>query len=447
MKPSIIDPLRVGSQVTLTQGEWNVPVSANLELLADGVKVGSGKYHTLTADLLGKKLSVRVNASRSGFDPVTVTSDELGPVTEGVFNPTTPEIEDVPIVGVPLGVTLLNSTTRATYSYQWLAGGVEIEGADESEFTPTEAELGKTLTVRLTMSAPGYTNLERVSAPSVAVVGPGTLPFVPGTPPMITGLPTVGEGLEANHGGWEPTPATYDYQWLADGQPIPNATNFVLVPTADLVGKPVSVRLTVSRPGYISTSVTTPETAPISNGTPFGAPHDFTETGRTVTSIDLAWREVDDAVKYRIAYIPDSGTSSSKKLDVGRVTTRTLTGLKPNTAYSIEIAAIRGDGRVSEYTPRILAGTSELVAPADLRVTNRTTTSVTIAWTKCLACRYRIYRGIGSGTRTKIEVGDVDTATITGLKRGTTYTIDVASLLSDGTRSSYTPRIPATTAP
>ena len=41
----------------------------------------------------------------------------------------------------------------------------------------------------------------------------------------------------------------------------------------------------------------------------------------------------------------------------------------------------------------------------------------------------------------------MDKATITGLKPNTTYTIDIASLLNDGTRSDYTPRIPATTAP
>ncbi|MCW2799637.1 MAG: hypothetical protein JWQ70_1109 [Aeromicrobium sp.] len=71
---------------------------------------------------------------------------------------------------------------------------------------------------------------------------------------------------------------------------------------------------------------------------------------------------------------------------------------------------------------------------------------MTLTWTKAAGVpKYRIYRGIGSGTPTKTEVGDVDTTTITGLKPGTSYTIDIASLLADATRSSYTPRITATT--
>jgi hypothetical protein len=61
--------------------------------------------------------------------------------------------------------------------------------------------------------------------------------------------------------------------------------------------------------------------------------------------------------------------------------------------------------------------------------------------------KYRIYHGITSSTtRTKVEVGDVGTTKITGLKPDTTYAIDIASLLSDGTRSAYTPRIGGTTA-
>ena len=77
---------------------------------------------------------------------------------------------------------------------------------------------------------------------------------------------------------------------------------------------------------------------------------------------------------------------------------------------------------------------------------SRTSSSLTLAWTKVPGVpKYRIYHGIGSGTRTKTEVGDVDTVTIKGLQSGKTYSIDIASLLNDGTRSSYSPRITATT--
>ena len=80
-------------------------------------------------------------------------------------------------------------------------------------------------------------------------------------------------------------------------------------------------------------------------------------------------------------------------------------------------------------------------------MTDRTSTSLTLTWTKVPGVpKYRIYHGITSGTRTKIEVGDVGTTKITGLKPDTTYAIDIASLMSDGTRSDYTPRIGGTTA-
>jgi hypothetical protein len=418
-------------------------VRADHELLADGVKVGIGSGHTLTADLLGKKLSARVTATRTGYDPATVTTDEVGPVTEGIFTPSTPVIQDIPIVGVPLEVRQASG-----HSYQWLADGREIQGADKDVFTPTDAELGKTLTVRITRAKPGYVTLVEVSAPSEAVVASGTLPIDSVSPPGIFGLTTVGEDLQVTEGQWQPEsvhhPLDYDYQWLADGDPIPGATTFHLVPKTEHLGKRLSVTVTANRPGYVSKSVTTAETAPITTGTPFGVPRGFALTGTTVTSIDLSWREVDGAAKYRVSYRPSASTGSFTTVDVGGLT-RTLTGLKPNTEYELRVAAVRADGQLSPYST-IWISTRQLVAPNNLQVASQTPTSVTLEWTKVPGVpKYRMYYGIGSGTRTRVEVGDVSTKTITGLKPNTPYLIDIASLLNDGTRSSYSPKITATT--
>jgi hypothetical protein len=448
-KPWIEGNLRVGSQITLMNGEWNVPVLASVELLADGEKVGSSRYETLTADLLGKKLSVRVTASKHGWDPVTLTGDETAPVTEGIFShPATVEIQGVPIVGTPVEARLLNSNSSTTYAYQWLANGEDIAGADELEFAPTTAEIGKSLTVRLTMSNPGWKTAETISNVSDPVVAEGSLHVTPGTP-TITGSARVGESLEGGLGAWEPWgELRMSYQWLADGEPIPGAIDARHTLTAAQANKRISFQVTGERPGWTPATAVSAETGPVATSTPFGAPRDLTVTSNSVTSVGLSWTKVDGAAKYRIYYGIGSGTRT--KVEVGNVTTATLKGLKPGTGYSIDIAALRSDGTRSSYSPRINGQTESLDPPSDLAVSQTTSTSVTLTWTKAPGGvpKYRIYHGIGSGTRTKTEVGDVNTATIKGLKPNTTYSIDIASLLDDGTtRSAYTPRIPATTKP
>ena len=71
---------------------------------------------------------------------------------------------------------------------------------------------------------------------------------------------------------------------------------------------------------------------------------------------------------------------------------------------------------------------------------------IDVTWTKApYAVKYRLYYGIGTGIRTKIEVSDVSGLTIKGLKSKTTYTIDVSAFTSDGAQSSYTPRVAMTT--
>jgi hypothetical protein len=41
------------------------------------------------------------------------------------------------------------------------------------------------------------------------------------------------------------------YQWLVDGRPIDSATDATYVPTSDLVGAAVAVRITVAADGYV----------------------------------------------------------------------------------------------------------------------------------------------------------------------------------------------------
>ena len=85
--------------------------------------------------------------------------------------------------------------------------------------------------------------------------------------------------------------------------------------------------------------------------------------------------------------------------------------------------------------------------PLDLGSPTTTSTTVTLTWGEGAGGvpKYRIYHGIGSGTRIKTEVGDVDTTTIKGSSQARPTRSTSRRFSADGTRSGYTPRITATT--
>ena len=177
---------------------------------------------------------------------------------------------------------------------------------------------------------------------------------------------------------------------------------------------------------------------------PTDRPSSVRWTSRTSTSMKIAWTKKSGSAKYKIRYFPE-GDKTYKYLTVGNVSSASITGLTRGKAYVFKVAAISSSGTQSPYSSSLYASTSNLRPPTNFVRTARTSTTITLSWTKAAGANgYRIGKGIGSGTRTSVEVsgGDTQTVKLTGLKAGTTYTIDIASLEGSGnSRSSYTPRI------
>jgi hypothetical protein len=70
--------------------------------------------------------------------------------------------------------------------------------------------------------------------------------------PAISGTPTVGATLSASPGSWTPQGATFSYQWIAAGVPIPGASAPAYVPAVGDLGKQLTVRVMASRAGMSS---------------------------------------------------------------------------------------------------------------------------------------------------------------------------------------------------
>jgi surface antigen len=86
------------------------------------------------------------------------------------------------------------------------------------------------------------------------------------TRPAINGPPAVGSPLTVTSGTWS-QPATYTYQWYADGKAISGATTSSFTPTPALVGEPLTVRVDATRRGYTDGVSMTEQTADVEKGT------------------------------------------------------------------------------------------------------------------------------------------------------------------------------------
>ncbi|WP_052499248.1 hypothetical protein [Streptomyces vietnamensis] len=160
--PRISGTVRVGSKVTAVVGTWTpAPTSYAYQWRADGVAIAgaTGASYVPVASALGKKLTVTVTALRTGHLNGSYTTAGVT-VAVGLA----PKATTAPYVTgtVRVGRTLtLNggvwTPAPTSYAYQWYANGRAISGATRTTFTPTSAQRGLKITVRVTAYRTGHT--------------------------------------------------------------------------------------------------------------------------------------------------------------------------------------------------------------------------------------------------------------------------------------------------
>jgi uncharacterized protein YkwD len=164
---------RIGQRLTAVVGLWNPDPSFAYQWLRAGQAVpgADGSTYVLTSQDAGKRISVRVTASREEHRSITLTSDQTGPVLKRVFGKSPrPRIVGSPVVGSRLTVKPGVWKPKATkLSFQWYRGGKKIKGATKRTYVVSPADLGTKVTVKVTGRLSDYKTVTRPSRATVKV--------------------------------------------------------------------------------------------------------------------------------------------------------------------------------------------------------------------------------------------------------------------------------------
>ncbi len=248
--PRIVGSVAVGSPLIADAGEWPAGTKLSYAWRVDGVSAGTGDSYTASPAELGKSLRLEVNATKPGYRPAVVHSDE------SLIRPGT--LASVPSISISgsgrVGEALKVRTTgtwpaKTTLAYRWTIGSTTVSKA--ATFTPRPSDRGKKVALAVTASVPAHKPVT-VSAKAVTVAA-GM--FVKAPAPRITGTARVGSTLRASVGAWKPQ-ASLKYQWLRNGAPIRGATTSSYKVTSKDWRKKLTVRVTASRAGYEATART-----------------------------------------------------------------------------------------------------------------------------------------------------------------------------------------------
>ena len=254
--PTITGNAVVGSRLLANAGAWS-PSSVKLKYQwkRNGVSIkgASKSTYKLTKADAGRKITVTVTGSKSGYKSVSKTSASTSIALQSMSLASVPTITGNAVVGSRL---LANagawSPSSVKLKYQWKRNGVSIKGASKSTYKLTKADAGRKITVTVTGSKSGYKSVSKTSASTSIALQSMSLASVP----TITGNAVVGSRLLANAGAWSPSSVKLKYQWKRNGVSIKGASKSTYKLTKADAGRKITVTVTGSKSGYKSVSKT-----------------------------------------------------------------------------------------------------------------------------------------------------------------------------------------------
>jgi len=163
--PTITGIAKFGETLTGNAGSWGAGVSTSTEWFVGQTATGDtdNTYVVQSADI-GKTLSFRVTASKSGYQDSVVSATTAPAVAAAMAITATPSISGILKVGNTLTVNVGTWESGATTSQQWRRNGSPITLATGTTYTLQKSDKGKSISVTVTATKAGYSTISATSA-------------------------------------------------------------------------------------------------------------------------------------------------------------------------------------------------------------------------------------------------------------------------------------------
>ena len=185
--PKVSGTLRVGSTLTASVTGWSpTPSEHTYQWRRDGEAVpgATARTYELAAGDRGAHVTVEVAAVRSGSRTVRESRTDSR-VGAGVLTAGSPTLTGEAVVGGMLTAQPGTWTPTPTLAFQWLRNGEPIAGATSAQYSPTAADAGTAVSVRVTATRDGYTS--RSASSSTRIVQRAAAPTPPPPTPQTFG--------------------------------------------------------------------------------------------------------------------------------------------------------------------------------------------------------------------------------------------------------------------
>ncbi|MET1059760.1 MAG: Ig-like domain repeat protein [Nocardioides sp.] len=372
--PVVTGSGKVGTPLNASEPVWDLPgVTNTWQWKRGGVAVAgaTGQSYVVTAEDVGRPISVTVTGTAVGFQPGTSTSNATVATAAPAPTATSPaSISGTGKVGDTLSSTLPTwSLADVVSTRQWLRNDTPIAGATDATYAVRPTDVGATITLRVTGTRDGH---EPGSSLSNGVVGVrGDAPEAT-TPPSLSGSGKVGTSLQASPPTWSTTGVSNSVQWLRDGTPISGATGSAYsVGTVD-VDHEITARYTGTASGRAPATVISNAVvgqlgdAPTASSSPI-----LSGAGKVGGSLSVplaSWNTagVTESLQWLRDGSPIAGQTSRTHVvtadDLGSqlsvLVTGTAVGRRPGTVSSSSVLAVFGDAPVATRAPAVAGTTS-----------------------------------------------------------------------------------------
>ena len=327
---------------------------------------------------------------------------------------------DIPATGLPTisGKAQVDETLSAdtsdiadqdgldsvSWAYQWLADDADINLATGSSYTPVAADLGRTISVKVSFTDDEGNSESLTSEPTGAVIAANT----PATgEPTISGDPKVRQTLSADVTGISDgdglTAVTYAYQWTTDDMDIDGATGSSYKLTSSEMGAAIKVVVSFKDDAGNDEVLTSAATLAVADGPP-DIPTITSVQRKHIGMLKVDWDDMEGATSYELEYhqygidwmtLPHEPLNYDAHFNGSQAL---VDGLPDRAGYTFRVRAVNDAGQSewsetygNSYSPAELYGADQNPRPKiagspskppDLRVSGAGHLQIKVSWTK-----------------------------------------------------------------